>query len=124
MKRQLAEDLFLMVLQLRKDFLEFGLVKDIAGGDRPGLTQLALGGEGESREDHFGKRVLRAFQNVHGIRDGVRVMVIRRDGVELCVKITSMAVLLTDAIPSRLNLHSIGNLSGFRAQQTVQGKLR
>src|SRR5437660_12247055 len=69
--RQLTENLFLVRLQLCQEFLELCFVEDFTGSERPCVLQFSLGGERNSREDHFAEVKLRPFLNAPRIGNSV-----------------------------------------------------
>src|SRR5712691_6672229 len=123
-QRQFAENLFLVGLQFAENFLIFYLVENVVRSDRPGGVKLSFGSGRKPRQHHFAEVVLGALLNAHGIRDSVRLIVIRRDRIDFCLEVTMAPVLFANAIPARFHLHSVGDFPRFYPQQTDQRELR
>src|SRR6267143_96270 len=119
MHGQLAEDLFTMRLKFNEKFFEFCLVKDIARSDGPSGIEFAFGRARESREDDFPEIVLNPFLDAHCIRDGMGLIVVGCDRIELGFEIAVVAIFLADAVPAFLHLHAICDVSRLCAQQTA-----
>src|SRR5258708_27527278 len=113
MHGQFAENLFTMRQQFDEEFLKFCLVEEIARSDGPSGIKLAFGREGESCEDDLAEIVWNTFQYAHYIGDGVGLIVIACDRIELGREISVMPVLLPNAIPAFLQLHAISHVSRF-----------
>src|SRR6266851_7775970 len=123
-QRQFAENLFLVGLQFAEDFLIFCFVENVARSDRPSGVELSFGSGRKPRQHHFAKVVLRALLNAHGIRDSVRLIVVRRDRIDFCLEVTKAPVLFANAIPARFHLHTVGDFTWLYSQQTDQRELR
>ena len=100
MNGQLSENFSGMGFECDQELFEKSFVKDSARGSGPFLTYAALAGERKARQNHGVELILRAFLHGNAIGNSVRLVIVRDDGINFCIEIALMSVLVAGAVPA------------------------
>src|SRR5271169_4409902 len=112
--RQFSVDLCQVRMQLSKKFFKNRFIKDSARRDRPHLMKTTLGRERKSRQYHGVVVVLRTISNSYSVGNGVRLIVVGSDGINLYIEVASMSVFFPGTVPACFDLHTVGDIAWFQ----------